>query len=360
MKYNTLVFIGRFQPFHNGHKRVIDKALTLAEQVLVLVGSSNLGRSMRNPFTFEERRDLILETYAPPADLANDSVLVNRQNRIKVVQLNDMMYNDNRWIEQVQGIVADHTQAGDNIGLIGCAKDYSGYYLELFPTWGNERVEFLDPINATDIRQLYWSYGAIRNSWSAQTGKHTDDPAVKKFLPEPTFRFLQEFETTETYHELKTEIEFIERYQTSVQKYPRIEHTVDAVVVQSGHILLIRRRAAPGKGLWALPGGFIHPDERLEDAMIRELREETGIKVPDPVLRGSIKQSKCYDEPNRSARARIITQAFHIALPRQTQLPRVKGMDDADKAKWVPLNELDPTMLFEDHFFIIDDMLGGV
>tara|TARA_R110000851_G_scaffold81495_1_gene179059 strand:+ start:1797 stop:2846 length:1050 start_codon:yes stop_codon:yes gene_type:complete len=345
-KYDALVFIGRFSPLHNGHTRVIDTALELADKVIILVGSANQGRSMRNPFTFDERKQIIQETY--------------NEQRLDVQPLNDVMYNDNRWIEQVQGIVASRTTVGDNIGLIGCKKDNTSFYLELFPTWGNESVEHVDNINATDIRELYWGYGATRNSWSPHTGTDSEPNEIGRSVPDPTLRFLQEFETTDTFTDLRNEKQYIEVYKTSVKQYPRIEHTVDAVVVQSGHILLIRRRAVPGKGLWALPGGFPNPNERLEDAMLRELREETKIKVPEPVLRGSIKSSKTYDDPNRSARGRIITQVFHIALPQQTTLPKVKGSDDADKARWVPLNELDPKELFEDHYFIISDLIGGV
>ena len=67
--------------------------------------------------------------------------------------------------------------------------------------------------------------------------------------------------------------------------------TVDAVVVQSGHILLVKRGDMPGKGLWALPGGFLNQEETMLDGAIRELKEETKIKVPVPVLKGSIKES---------------------------------------------------------------------
>ena len=57
-KYDYLVFIGRFQPFHNGHKRVIDHALELSKKVIVLVGSVDQPRCTRNPFTFQERKDI--------------------------------------------------------------------------------------------------------------------------------------------------------------------------------------------------------------------------------------------------------------------------------------------------------------
>lgn len=135
---------------------------------------------------------------------------------------------------------------------------------------------------------------------------------------------------------------------------------MDAVVIQSGHILLIERRASPGKGLWALPGGFVDPGERLQDACLRELREETRLKVPAPVLRGSIKRTRVYDDPYRSARGRTITHGFYIELEPNAELPKVKGGDDAKTARWVPLGELDPQCMFEDHYFVIQDMLGAV
>jgi bifunctional NMN adenylyltransferase/nudix hydrolase len=344
-KYDALVFIGRFQPFHNGHKRVIDRALELSKKVIVLIGSANSGRSMRNPFNYIERDLMINECY-------------DGDNRVITLGLNDHTYNDDGWIREVQSLVKNQTKPDDKIGLIGCEKDHTSYYLKLFPTWGNESVEFLDPINATDLREIFWSYGATRKSWSSITGEHTNEPEISKYITPETLEILQTFEKGPEYQRLKSEQEFIEVYKKSVNKYPRIEHTVDAVVVQSGHILLVRRRSEPGKGLWALPGGFIHEYEKLENAMIRELKEETKLKVPEAVLRGSIKESKTYDDPHRSARGRLITQAFLISLPAQTSLPKVKGSDDADKAKWVPLNELNPKKMFEDHYFIVKDLLG--
>jgi len=136
---------------------------------------------------------------------------------------------------------------------------------------------------------------------------------------------------------------------------------VDAVVVQSGHILLVRRRAEPGKGLWALPGGHVG-DDRVIDAVIRELREETKLKVPEGVLRGKAqitRNQQVFDDPGRSLRGRTITHAFYLELE-PGPLPKVRGSDDADKAKWVPLStfsQMEP-QLFEDHFHIANYFLG--
>ena len=280
--------------------------------------------------------------------IADSNPAADAAGRMGIVPMDDMTYNNNGWIAQVQEIVAFQCQELElpddpKIGLIGCNKDSSSFYLKLFPTWDFEDVSFLDNLNASDIRDTYFS---------------VNPASYHRMVPQAVDTFLEYFRETPTMDQLMREFYFVEQYKLSVQKYPRIEHTVDAVVVQSGHVLLIRRRAKPGKGQWAIPGGFVNPDEFLVDAMIRELREETKIKVPEPVLRGSIVTQKTYDDPYRSARGRIITQAFYMKLQDQTSLPKIKGSDDADKAKWVPLSELEPTNMFEDHFWIIQDMLG--
>ena len=93
--------------------------------------------------------------------------------------------------------------------------------------------------------------------------------------------------------------------------------------------------------------------------MIRELREETRIKVPAPVLAGSIIKQQVFDDPYRSARGRTITHAFLIELKPDAQgLPKVKGGDDAQHALWVALGDLNPERLFEDHFQIIKTLIG--
>lgn len=356
-QYNTLVFIGRFQPFHNGHAHIIEQALTMAEHVLVLVGSANRSRSARNPFTYEERAGVINESYAET--LGTPDWLNQECYPLVIVRpLDDMMYSDTRWVEQVQAVVqktlieianpeTPHVQLhgiGDRkVGLIGANKDGSSYYLKMFPTWGSVGIPVHDDIDATDIRRMFFDHCGLCSGW----------------LPRVTQDFLTRFLCTPTYDTLCDEIEFAKNYKESVKQYPRIEQTVDAVVIQSGHVLLIRRRALPGKGLWALPGGFLNPDEKLLDGAIRELREETKIKVAEPVLRGNMVMSRTFDDPHRSARGRIITQAFLFMLPGQKDLPKVKGGDDADKARWVPLAELKASELFEDHYFILNALLDG-
>ncbi|MBN6741873.1 NUDIX domain-containing protein, partial [Acidithiobacillus sp. MC6.1] len=160
---------------------------------------------------------------------------------------------------------------------------------------------------------------------------------------------------------LVDEYAFLKNYhqQFASYPYPPVFVTVDAVVIHSGHILLVERKAEPGKGLLALPGGFLDQRERIEDGMLRELKEETNIKVPVPVLRGSIRASRVFDTPERSQRGRTITHAFHIEFP-SGELPRIKGGDDAVKAIWLPLSAfyaLDGAM-YEDHWHIAAGFIG--
>jgi len=97
----------------------------------------------------------------------------------------------------------------------------------------------------------------------------------------------------------------------------------------------------------------------MEDAALRELKEETGIKVPEKVLRGSIVSNRVFDAPDRSQRGRTITHAIHIALEDgEWNLPKVKGSDDAARAKWIPISRLNSEEIFEDHFDIIQYFLG--
>lgn len=344
--YDALVFIGRFSPFHLGHAAVVDEALRKSKMVVILVGSSYASRNIRNPFTFEERKAMIKACYP--------------RERVIVAPLPDFPYDDNKWVKAVQSTVEAHVTSYlamnyddfkgvsyDNakIGLIGHNKDHTSYYLKMFPKWGSVEVENYMGLNATDIRDVL-----LRGFIPEREGR----------LPHPVANWLGEFRKTQTYAKLVNEFTLIQRYKASWEgaPYPPTFVTVDAVVVQSGHVLLVKRKESPGIGLKALPGGFLNQNETLLEGAIRELKEETKIKVPIPVLKGSIKSQHTFDSPHRSSRGRTITTAFFIDLGFDLELPKVTGADDAEKAMWVPLNEVRMEEMFEDHFFIMDYFLN--
>ena len=343
--FNFLVFIGRFQPFHNGHLAVIKAGLQQAEQLIVLCGSAHQPRSARNPWTVNEREAMIRGAIAQ-AD----------NPRVHIAPLMDIVYNDESWVRNVQatinGLVTAHhgvPHKRPKVGLIGHSKDHSSYYLNLFPQWGSVEVENYRGLCATPIREAIFNGANYLGSDHAQSA-----------LPANVLDDVNGFCATQNYAHIKGEHEFVAKYKQawSAAPYSPTFVTVDAIVVQSGHVLMVERKARPGKGLMALPGGFVDHGEKLVDACLRELREETRLKVPVPVLKGSIKGREVFDDPHRSARGRTITHGFYIELEPSKTLPKVKGGDDAKHAMWVPLADLDPCQIFEDHYFIIQEMTG--
>lgn len=187
-----------------------------------------------------------------------------------------------------------------------------------------------------------------------------DDGTVEALLPSAIVSRVKALRGDPDYAGLREEHRYLQAYKAmwAVAPYPPVLASVDAVIVHSGHLLLVERGGVPGKGLWALPGGFVEPDEWLVDSALRELREETGLQLSDDEARNRLKSSHVFDDPWRSGRGRVITHAFHFELDGADQ-PEVSGQDDAAAARWVPLEEV-KTMrgqFFDDHGRIIAHFL---
>ena len=132
-------------------------------------------------------------------------------------------------------------------------------------------------------------------------------------------------------------------------KYPRPAVTADCVVMtkeEVPQVLLIERGADPYKGCWAFPGGFMNMDETTEQCAIRELEEETGLKVSD------IHQIGAYSKVDRDPRGRTITVAYLAIIDAYAE---VRGQDDAAIAQWFPIDARPP--LAFDHEDIMRDAL---
>jgi bifunctional NMN adenylyltransferase/nudix hydrolase len=327
------VYIGRFQPCHNAHILTILEALKHVEQLIVVIGSASCSKSIKNPWTSQERSNMILGA------LAEYNI---PSNRIIFIDALDYLYNDNLWTTAVQTSIANITLDNEDVILFGHDKDKTTFYLRLFPKWRHmDFGSFSNDINATTIRQLYFENNLQK---------------LEQLVPSSVYNYLKAEINSDEYSRLAGEYDHIKEYKNlwSSAPYPPIFVTTDAVVIKSGHILVVRRKANPGKGLIALPGGFLNENEFLIDGAIRELKEETNIGLPKDELKKRIIDTRVFDHPNRSLRGRTITHAYCFNLG-IGELPKVKGQDDADKSWWMSLRDvmLNEHKFYEDHFHII-------
>jgi 8-oxo-dGTP diphosphatase len=132
-------------------------------------------------------------------------------------------------------------------------------------------------------------------------------------------------------------------FQFMNYKYPRI--TTDGAIIKDKKILLIKRKNNPYKDKWALPGGFVEYKERVEDAVVREVFEETGLKTKVRDLIG------IYSDPNRDPRGHTITIVYLLDI----LSGELKSGDDAYDANFFDLKDL-PELAF-DHDIILKDVI---
>lgn len=153
---------------------------------------------------------------------------------------------------------------------------------------------------------------------------------------------IQPSDTIDTHEEVR---HTRETYDAS--QYERPSVTVDVVILTMRRrrleALLIRRKHWPFEGLWAIPGGFVNPDESLEAAARRELAEETGVN--DVYL----EQLYTFGDPGRDPRTRVITVVYYALISAETL--RVAAGDDAAEAAWFPVYH--PPELAFDHARIL-------
>lgn len=327
--HKYVVVIGRFEPPHHAHIDLFHFALTKGEKLIIVLGSDNKARDTVNPWTSEQRVQMIRSCFSPEKNACIEFVFA------KDYQSNNM------WVAAVQSAIDALTGGEEDVKLVGHKKDASSFYLKLFPQWG----DYIDPgqtspLDATKVRSFIF---------------RKDKISIKGLVPQGVYDFLSEWMETPEYERLHGEFHEIldEQAQWEGAPYQPTFVTTDAVVICSGHVLVVRRGGRYGKGLYAWPGGYIKASEFIVDSCIRELKEETGLKTPWEELKARIVDKDVFDEPNRDRRGRLITHAFCIKLP-DGSLPKVKGLDDADKAWWMTFHDfhVNESKFFADHYRI--------
>jgi bifunctional NMN adenylyltransferase/nudix hydrolase len=359
-KYDIAVVIGRFEPFHNVHKQLVDKALELGDKVVILLGTYKSAPDPKNPFTVDFRTAMIQTCYHG-----------EDRKRLNFVGLRDKVYNNPLWLAEAQNIVREfqddviieknieftdvtyHAALNKvKVALVGYEKDETSSYIHEFPQWTLEHFNGNTPegevLNATDIRKMLF-----------------EGDRFEHLVPPEVATLLNSFKKTEPYFILKGEYDYNKKYKADSRfvgmPFDPTFNTTDAVVICNGHVLLVKRGHNPGKGLMALPGGFLQPDLWILDNTIKELREETKIKVSSDKLRKSLKSMHVFEYPYRSLRGRTVTFGHYFELDSNGELPTIsrQGGDDAAGARWVPISSLADyeDKFFEDHYEIINHFI---
>lgn len=352
--YQLAVIIGRFQPFHLEHVKLLEKGLEIADKVLVITGSYRVAPTIKNPFTWEERAEMI-------ASCVPD----NRRYDVVVAGVRDYYYSDVLWCADVQrqtmttlSKVFPKAAPGRSVALVGTYKDSSSFYLQYFPQWDFVPVKMESALDAMQVRNSWYAREKAMDTYNVYhplIAKETmTDQSWRQLVPQSIADWLDEkYFPSPRYHHHCNEFEYYRTYNRKYGSGPF--NTVDSIVTCHGHVLVVTRKDLPGKGLYALPGGFMKDDERLLEGAIRELKEETGFPHDKTTFKKNLVGTRVFDYPGRSLRARIITHAYHFALD-LPELPEVHAGSDADACCWLPICDvyLNDDRFFEDHFHIIN------
>ncbi|WP_102127048.1 adenylyltransferase/cytidyltransferase family protein [Deinococcus planocerae] len=227
------VYVGRFQPPHRAHLGTVQGALGAFPRVLVLLGSANLARSVRNPFTAEERAGMFR------AALRDVGVA---KGRVLFRPIADR-FDADAWAADVRAAARD--VLGDvTPALVGFEKDASTSYLRWFPGWERLPTPSVPGLNATDLRAAFL------------TGR-----PLPEGVPEAVRAFLARFALTPAFRRLQVEWAAVEASRASLPPGVHL-HEERWLCVRGEQVWLHTRTEPIGRGLWELPGRVLPPNER--------------------------------------------------------------------------------------------------
>lgn len=348
---NVGVVIGRFQFFHNGQYALIENVLKQddVDLLVICLGTHAVARTTRNPFYTNEREAHIRACFP--------------NTRIMFTYIHDHPNDTPSWVKETVTKVNQLALVRDKITVYGNRKEDTGWYMDLFSAhgWDVKDLALDSNLCASTVRDL-----AFRGL------SFTD------LVPAPMGKILTEWLTTEDGQTLSAayvkECEYKKTYENL--PYPPIFQATDALVTCMGYVLLVRRGSLRGKGLLAMPGGFLEADETILDGTIRELMEETWIGVTEEELRKAYRKTIRADFPYRSTIGRVISDVSHFELPARIfengKLPAVKPSGDGETTEvlWIPMEKLRGDyykdmdnvriQFFEDHLQHIKTLLNHI
>jgi bifunctional NMN adenylyltransferase/nudix hydrolase len=345
------VVIGRFQPFHWGHYALMQEAMAYADHLVVFVGTTGAAPDTRNPWSYQEVSDMIL------------SALPKTECHVRTLPLLDVPYDDTDWLESIHEALSNCDFGNDTrdaeVLLFGSDKDVTTGYLKMVANyfgWKFHNAPYKsDKVrDATQVREALFT--SVTGDWEPVQGMVP--PAVFEQL-----RLMGAQRWIRMHNEMAELLEHRADWDSpGTRKYGSQHVTVDVLAstkAGQGSVLLIKRKGAVGMGTWALPGGFVNKGERIVDAALRELREETGM-LPSQGF-PKVGATVTFDYPWRDSRGRMFTNVLPIDLDKGYS-GAIKAGDDAAELQWFEFSQegLDKirSSLFADHYHILRHFLN--
>lgn len=346
--YTTHILSDNFQWITEKHANTVVKAAETSDLVVILVTEADAHRSIINPFSFEERSELIKSVFS---DLW-------AEDRLRIVSVPTRLYSDNDESYAMQAIChlldqlnLDTTQPDIEIKVQGQLMEEAA---AASGAWELVRASVKAPLEQSSLIENYLL---------------SDEPIDAS---DPMGRFLRTFRQTEAFKELQNECQDKHSILTKFGTGPF--DTADAICTYNDKVLLITRKNPPFRHCYATPGGLLDPNEDALTAAIRELLEETEMRVPTYLLTGGQTSADAswdvvteeflrervrnqtptqFDSSTRDPRGDYRANAFWFDLSDLPTPPKVIGRDDANKAEWIPIDELTTSKMAFDHYAIL-------
>ena len=313
----------------------------MSDRVVIVLGTPNTVRTLKNPFTISERRTIIYDSL--PSDI---------KDRVYVVHVYDT-HDDVSWMENVKTTVRNIVTGTTKFSLFGHHKDESSYYLRFnWAEWDIVDCPMVYPsvhgISSTGIRNILYDL-----QWKDLNSRDLLLHFPYTFIDENHASSICKFWKSPEFQEQVIEVSNLRKGSIRGSgPFVACDSIVTSKFEGNYYVLLIKRKNAPFKDLWALPGGFLNLGESTLSGAIRELKEETGLVVSrDNLLGGPIVS----DDPSRDPRSQVVSIAYRFNLKK---MPNVIADDDAIDADWFVIDPSGPkdhmrNWLAFDHFDII-------
>ncbi|PYE53416.1 adenylyltransferase/cytidyltransferase family protein [Deinococcus yavapaiensis] len=272
------VFVGRFQPPHTTHLAVMLEALARVDVLVIVLGSTRSARTPKNPFTDEERREMIA--------VALDYAGVPRE-RFVFGGVRDL-YDMRLWARAVREEVARRALGATRVALIGHEKDASSTYLREFPDWPYLPTRVKSDLSATRVRRALFDL---------------DFGTIERLVPPPVATFLKVFSEQSAFAELRDDDAFVRRWHAAFVNapVPPTFLSVHALVRRGDRVWLKRRDERPNSGLWTLPGGRLFERLGAEASLRRYLNVDVDVSL-----------CRIFDHPDRSLLGREVMLAYEV------------------------------------------------